>query len=448
MRLLNFSAYQMRPHPVIWLGVVILCGLVLWLANNNDETGKSPAKWLTGVNPDTETNLSDRDNAAEEVRAVATRIGNIEQAIEHQVQLNQEERDRLEAFIKSNSQSIIRATQDAGNQEVVEQIAISLNALESRMIAIENQPPSDRNTSKGPTIGNSALYWIASSDAELEFTPYVTLPAGLVTGKDNRLRDDLLPSQSSPSRAAVPHLTIPATTTLLNGTALTALIGRIPVQGQLQDPWRFKVIVGTRNLAANGHRIARLAGMLLAGTARGDLSLSCVSGNIDTATFIFADGTIQTARSATDPESSFAGLGWISDEFGNPCIAGELKSNALQYLTQATLVNTAKSTAEAIANAQTETSTAVNSAQRTTSVVGDIDQYIAGYATQESLSTVAQWLNDRQLNSFDAIYVPAGHSVAIHIEKAIHIDQDPAARKVTNFPPLPKYANARQGWTD
>ena len=431
----------------MWFGALTVGAMAVLAVINDNDAPSSPTTWLTGGVSNTDTPLSDRDNAAEEVRAVATRIANLEQAIENQAASNLLKQDELRASIEDNMQQIKLAEGHDRQQEVVEQIAESLDALERRMHALENQRDTLPNAAVESSFDGTDLYWISSSDADFASISYDTLPAELVnTGANSRNENGVFGQFGRSDDIA--HFTIPATTTLLNATALTALVGRIPVRGQLRDPWRFKVIVGADNLASNGHRIPRLAGMLLAGTARGDLSLSCVSGNIDTATFIFADGTIQTTRKTSNPEETYAGLGWISDQFGNPCIAGELKSNALQYLSQATLVNTAQATAEAIANAQTETSTAANSGATTTSVVGDIDQFVAGYATKESLSTVAQWLNERQLNSFDAIYVPAGHSVAIHVEQAIHIDQDPAARKVQKFNPTVTHVNARQGWID
>ena len=36
---------------------------------------------------------------------------------------------------------------------------------------------------------------------------------------------------------------------------MTALVGRVPIQGQVRDPMPFKVITGKENLAANGLRI-------------------------------------------------------------------------------------------------------------------------------------------------------------------------------------------------
>ena len=437
----------LRNYPVFWLGALALFGIVVWtMISKDDDQSEGDRALIAGSNLNINSELSDRDNAAEEVRAVATRISNIEQAIDNQRLNDQTERQRLHESLTNDLEDMRLTIENNLSRNSITQIADSVDDLKIRLDHFDTQQTLTTENLIESAADVSFLHWVSSVDTDQIIPLNESLQIEIPEVNRESLNPQLLHFENfSPETS---YLTIPATTTLIGATALTALVGRIPIRGQLQDPWRFKVLVGSKNLASNGHRIPHLAGMLLAGTARGDLSLSCVSGNIDTATFIFADGTIQTTRKVADPESTFTGLGWISDEFGNPCIEGELKSNALQYLTQATLINTTRATAEAIANAQTETSNSVGTDDTTTAVVGDIDQFVAGYATKESLLTVADWLNDRQLNSFDAIYVPAGKSVAIHIEETIQIDQEPNARKVQNFNLLNTHDYARQGWTD
>ena len=52
------------------------------------------------------------------------------------------------------------------------------------------------------------------------------------------------------------------------------------------------------------------------------------------------------------------------------------------------------------------------------------DQTLAGGARE-----TAEWIRERQALEFDAIYAPAGHKVAIHINEQIEIDYDPNGRK-------------------
>ena len=438
----------MKLHPITWLFGISVVGIVFWLSTSNEYSLEE----LTSKVVDSEftkqnSEMADRDNAAEEVRAVATKITNLEQIIETQKTENQFERDRLKDELEAKFEEILNAIDTDNQQQPGEGTINIVNDLESRIEQLEIEDEMTEATLDLAGISDSGFIWHYSEDS--------TLPDEVEPGFfDGGLPDDTglvnLDDTADPLRLTPnhPYYTIPPTTTLLNATAFTALVGRIPVGGRLQDPWRFKIIVGPDNLAANGHRIPQLAGMIWAGTARGDLALSCVSGSLDTATFIFVDGTVHTSRNRSDPANLNSGLGWISDEFGNPCIEGELKSNALQYLTQATLVNTAMATAEALSNAQTESSYDSRSGETNTSVVGNVDKFVAGYAVKESLNETSKWLADRQLSSFDAIYVAAGQSVAIHVEESILIDRKPDGRKVRYLDENVPTANARTGWFD
>ena len=425
-----------------------LLGIIIWISSTKDNSFTERFATSTVVGSKQKSpRMGDRDSAAEEVRAVATKITNLEQTIDTQQTANNSERERLRSDIEGKLEKVRRSIEHKERENSIEGILSSVNVLSTRVQELEFQQKDQTTGQEQQQTALQKFVWRTSEDTQIptlldnsfanQFLQYST---------DSTTIDNQTPESNN--LTINPHYTIPPTTTLLNGTALTALVGRIPVKGRLQDPWRFKIIIGSDNLAANGHRIPQLAGMLWAGTARGDFSLSCVSGNVDTATFIFLDGTIQTSRAEVNPENSTSGLGWISDEFGNPCISGELKSNALNYLTQSTLVNTAQATADALSNAQTESRFDANTGESITSVVGDIDKFIAGYATRESLTEVSQWLNDRQLNSFDAIYIPAGQRVAIHIEEPISIDYDPSGRKIRQFGENVSTTSVRQGWID
>ena len=135
-----------------------------------------------------------------------------------------------------------------------------------------------------------------------------------------------------------PAYTVPRNATLIGSTAMTALIGRIPDEGQVRDPMPFKVITGPENLAANGLTVPGVQGMIWSGTAVGDWTLSCVTGRLESVTFVFDDGTIRTLSSDDrSMEASGQGgrdlsLGWVSDAQGVPCISGERKTNAAAFL--------------------------------------------------------------------------------------------------------------------
>jgi len=221
---------------------------------------------------------------------------------------------------------------------------------------------------------------------------------------------------------------------------MTALIGRIPVQGQVRDPMPFKVITGPENLAANGLTVPGVQGMIWSGTAVGDWTLSCVTGRLESVTFVFDDGTIRTLSSDDRSlESSGQGgrdlpLGWVSDAQGVPCISGERKTNAAAFLTQRLGVQAIQAAAEAAAAAQT-TSVIGNAGNVTDSVTGNPGRYVLGRTVGGGSEEVAQWLLERQSQSFDAVFVPAGTTVAIHVDRELAIDFDSQGRKLNHARP-------------
>ena len=93
-------------------------------------------------------------------------------------------------------------------------------------------------------------------------------------------------------------------------------------------PYTFKVVIGAKNLAANGIDIpSDIQGIVASGVAQGDMLGSCARGEITSMTFVFQDGRISTTQ-AKNGES----LGIIAAANGNPCILGSFHSNAAIYL--------------------------------------------------------------------------------------------------------------------
>ncbi len=246
--------------------------------------------------------------------------------------------------------------------------------------------------------------------------------ASAVDGVENRL-ERLEPR---------PVYTVPRNATLIGSTAMTALVGRVPIQGQVRDPMPFKVITGAENLAANGLRVPGVQGMVWSGTAIGDWTLSCVTGRLDSVTFVFDDGTIRTL-SSDDRQGQSGGedrpLGWISDAQGIPCVSGERKTNAPAFLSQRIGVMALQAAGQAAAAAQT-TTVVGDSGGVTQSVTGEQGRYVLGRTVAGGSDEVAKWLLERQSQSFDAVFVPAGARLAIHVDRELPIDLDPSGRRL------------------
>ncbi|MFV0277015.1 MAG: TIGR03752 family integrating conjugative element protein [Parahaliea sp.] len=238
-----------------------------------------------------------------------------------------------------------------------------------------------------------------------------------------------------------PVYTLPKNATLVNSTALTALVGRVPLGGQVTDPYLFKVIIGRDNLAANGIEVPGVSYSVASGQAVGDWTLGCVRGTLYSMTFVFEDGTIRTVPKADSiyeggggsTSSNTRAIGELSDELGNPCVVGQRITNAYSYLAQRIGVVGVAAAAEAAAASQTTQATSVGGGGVTTSttVDGSTGDYVLGRTLADGSREVASWLDARQSQQFDAVYVPPGATVAIHITEQIDIDYDPAGRRTT-----------------
>jgi len=230
-----------------------------------------------------------------------------------------------------------------------------------------------------------------------------------------------------------PVYTVPRNATLIGSTAMTALVGRVPVQGAVRDPMPFKVITGADNLAANGLTVPGVQGMVWSGTAIGDWTLSCVTGRLDSVTFVFDDGTIRTLsgddRGGGGNQSK--PLGWISDSRGIPCISGERKTNAPTFLAQRIGVMAVQAAAKATSAAQT-TTVVSDTGSTSNNVTGDTSSFVLGKTLAGGSDEVAKWLMERQAQSFDAVFVSAGTEIAIHVDRELPIDFDPNGRRLTH----------------
>lgn len=231
-------------------------------------------------------------------------------------------------------------------------------------------------------------------------------------------------SASKPEAVIEPVYTLPKDATLTDGLALTALIGRIPVEGQTPDPYPVKIYIGRENLLANGHELPEVEGMIFSGLGFGDWNLSCVSARLMSATFIFEDGSIVNHTSAGKP------LGYISDPSGVPCVAGRFVTNAPTFLSQRVGLAAIGAAGSAYAEAQQQRQTSALTGTTTSSVSGDINKLAAGEAVQSATDEVSQWLLARQKQSFDAVVVNPGAAVSVHLDRSLPLDKSSIIRRL------------------
>lgn len=227
-----------------------------------------------------------------------------------------------------------------------------------------------------------------------------------------------------------PAMTISDNSILYDTTALTYIVGRIPVGGRVPDPFPAKMVVGKEVLIANGHDLPGIEGMFFSGYATGDMNLRCVRAEMNSYTFVFEDGRQvsfreepKTGKGTEEP------MAYISDRFGLPCVMGSFVSNVAEFLSIQAGLSGLTAAGEAFSAAQV--TTGVNAVGGSSSVVtGDSGKYALGKVVSGAFSDISKWMLERQENSFDAVVVPSGTKVSLHLNRDILIDYDEAARRV------------------
>ena len=281
--------------------------------------------------------------------------------------------------------------------------------------------PDDAKQSDGRGRSNGGINFptsFGSAQSTLETTAQTVANAG---------------ARAAGVKTATPVYTVPTNSTLMGSVAMTALIGRVPIDGTVNDPYPFKVLVGPDNLTANGIDIPDVAGAVFSGTASGDWTLSCVRGQVRSITFVFHDGTIRTIpedREGNQQNNQQRdGLGWISDPYGIPCVSGERRSNAQQYLGSQALITAAGAGVASLIESDSGQMSYVGS-DGSIGTVGISGQEAVGRILAGGVQEMSNWVNKLYGQAFAAVYVQPGAKVAIHLEKPLAIDFDPEGRKV------------------
>ncbi|CAK7033428.1 TIGR03752 family integrating conjugative element protein [Saezia sanguinis] len=388
----------------------------------------------------TDTNKAQRT----EIERLRQREADIDQKIG---QALQHERDRIRQESGSESR---QGNADGQTAALIEDMQRRIHELgqnrEPGIQAITPDIPVGLGLEDGDAP-NAAIVWIEPSDARTQnnrasSTETSRFPTSFGLSSDTedaslyagqRIRHESYGGDGK-TTSITPVYTVPANATLMGSLAMTALIGRVPVDGTVTDPYPFKILVGPDNLTANGIELPDVAGAVFSGTASGDWTLSCVRGEIHSITFVFHDGTIRTipqttAGSSRSSRGSSNSLGWISDSYGIPCVAGQRRSNAQQYLGTQALITAAGAGAASLVK-DDDGSFSYMSSDGSMGQVGISGNEAVGQILMGGVRDMSQWINKLYGQAFAAVYVEPGAQVAIHIDEALDIDYDASGRKV------------------
>ena len=258
-------------------------------------------------------------------------------------------------------------------------------------------------------------------------------------------------SNGKKKSVTTPYFTIEASATLIDATAMTAMIGRVPVGGRVQDPFPVKIILGDENLATNGYYIPGLKGIVFEGVATGNWNLSCVTVDLIAATFTFADGriqhmpnldkneyegkqagTIETQPFSSDKSKGSSGesIGYISTPQGATCIGGERVTDAPQQLATVGVLGMAKNYFDAKALAETTQTTSPLTGSSSGTITGDKMKFALGATEAGAAQTVLDFYKSHTRDSFDAIVVNPGATVSLHITRDLYGDYNTGSRKL------------------
>lgn len=298
------------------------------------------------------------------------------------------------------------------------------------------------------TVAHSTLVWTEPLDAKQDDTGQWLTPALKALQTVGATAGDSFEQNSArfDNDRGTPVYTLHRGSVLANSVSLTALMGRIPMSGQVTDPYPFSMVVGANNLMASGFTLPDIQGAIVTGTVTGDWSLSCVRGVVESIDFIRADGSILSYPEESGAiDSGFDGssiktdeLGFLADPNGNPCLSGIRISNAPQYLTTKGLLDAATAAANAASIAQKTVSVDGNTS--TSSLTGSAIKSAAGESAAAFTSTVSEFIQARMGSTFDIVYVEPGVSAAIHLRKPITL-------RAPKTPVRVNYATTTQGVT-
>ncbi|WP_122339472.1 TIGR03752 family integrating conjugative element protein [Pseudomonas caricapapayae] len=428
------------------------------------DTSKDIVATLVGQVKAMRTDLKTLQGSNEDLQKENRRLRSREGDIDHRIESGlRDQKDKLQ----EDQNNLSRATSDAKSMmerfkaEVSNYkqpnskdmpVGLGLDGGEGSGFTGSGTSPADGITWIDPSDQREADASPGSLSSGAKKNTGYSFPTSFGSGNDStqsKLADATTKIGGADKKKVRKAYTLPQNSTLMGSVAMTALVGRVPIDGTVNDPYPFKVLIGPDNLTANGIDLPDVAGAVVSGSATGDWTLSCVRGQVRSITFVFNDGRVRTLPAPEDASKSKGngnsetkgsdldqvqgGLGWISDQYGIPCIGGERKSNAKQYIGTQTLITAAGAGAATIFGNS-------DSSGSSTSVFSGGGGSFGGSTTtgnqavQQILTSgvgnVSDWVNKLYGQAFAAVYVQPGAKVSIHLDKELQIDYELKGRKV------------------
>ncbi|PML40315.1 TIGR03752 family integrating conjugative element protein [Vibrio sp. 10N.261.52.A1] len=377
---------------------------------------------------------------SEQVKALETQLSQLTQRLNSSLSTIEEKVSQSRDHLK---------VRQAPVREVIDVSYDDLGIDSGRQgLAVGTAPGGYHPSGKGATQDD--WVWTEPLDATQDKKGNWVTPATQAVKNALGAADDAFTSQTGRFDAnqqdGMPVYTLHRGTMLADAVSMTALMGRIPLNGQVTDPYPFSMILGRKNLMASGFTLPDVQGAIVTGTVTGDWSLSCVRGVVESIDFIRADGSILSYPEGEEAvDSGFDGssikttdLGFLADPNGNPCLTGERISNAPEYLTTKGLLDAASAAANAVAISQQTIS--VDGSTSTSALTGNAAKNAAAESAAAFTGTVSEFIEARMGSSFDVVYTPPGTKASIHLRK-------PVTLRAPAIPVRVRYDTQTQGAT-
>ena len=361
-------------------------------------------------------------------------VESFQSGIEEKFRTREQSRDQAEAERTAALQRELEA-RDAELDQLKEALEARTQGLMTEMASLLQQPdyPVQSGRSRGEP-GPDGRIWFSGAGQAPGGGGAATLPDQFarLSGLETDRFGIATAGGSAETPPPDPVYTIPRDAVLVRSRSLTALIGRVPVDGQVSAPLPFKILTGTDNLMPNSRRLPEIAETIWSGVAIGDAALECVTGRLTSVTFVFADGTISSFPE--NPGEGDRGIAWISNEQGYPCLPGQYVSNTGETLRNMFGAGFAAGAADAFAQAQ---STTIRTPEGGLSsvVTGSAGEFALGQGASAGFREWARIVAERARDTFDAVVVAPGQTVTVHTSVQIPIDYDRNGRALRHVAP-------------
>ena len=401
----------MKTNPLVYILIAVIgvVALLMLLANDRDDDFLDLQNTSSELSQSLGYLAEDRDSPSEAVKAVGSQINELrEEQSAFKEQINQtvnqihSELQTLQSEIRklANQQNSTARRSNVQQTNIPERAGnrqLNVTKPGDEPIAPSFEKVPDYSPSSVPT--QPRWLWIDDVSVKEVHTNGSEHLGGTLS---EYLDIDAISAIAvSDDKTAVAHTIPPAT--VIQGVTLTAAIGRLPVRGQLNEPWPIKVISTMEGYAPNGYAVDA-AQMIWDGRAFGDANFECVRVVLTRVTAVLP-GKVVSFVEASDSEK---GLGYLSDAYGHPCLKGKLVSNAAKRLTAEAILGIAQGIGEGYADTQ-RTRTVSPEGNTIESITGEEVRVLIGQGFAKSAGNVRNYLASRY-DVWDAIYVPPEQS--------------------------------------